>query len=63
MVKSWAETARPCKLGTMPALVHLDGRSKLAVGKWVRVQEIENGNWVRVLVTRVDPDGYFMASR
>lgn len=60
---SWIEKARACKLGTMPALVHLDGRSTLAVGKWVRVQEVENGHWNRVLVTRVDPDGYFMADR
>lgn len=63
MKQTWIEKARPCKLGTIPALVNLDGRSRLEVGKWVRVQETENGNWSSVLVTRVDPDGYFMADR
>lgn len=61
--KKWLEKARPCKLGTIPALVRLDGRSRLEVGRWVRVQEHENGKWAQVQVTRVDPDGYFMASR
>lgn len=55
--------ARPCKLGTMPAMVVLDGRSELAVGKWVRVRECVGGPWSRVLVRRVDPDGYFQADR
>ena len=61
--KRWIEKARPCKLGTIPFLVHLDGRSRLEVGKWVRIQEAENGHWLRVLVTRVDPNGYFMANK
>ena len=59
----WVDGARPCKLGTMPALVRLDKRSTLAVGKWVLVQESENAKWSRVFVTRVDPDGDFMADR
>lgn len=63
MDKDWISKARPCKLGTMPALVRLDGRSSLEVGKRVRVQETENGHWNSVLVTRLDPDGYFMADR
>lgn len=61
--RSWIERARPCKLGTIPCLVHLDGRSRLEVGKWVRVQDAEGGHWFSVLVTRVDPDGYFMADK
>lgn len=60
---NWIETARPCKLGTIPYLVHLDGRSRLKVGRRVRVQDAYNGKWFFVLVTRVDPDGYFMADK
>lgn len=56
---------RPCKLGTMPGLVDLHGADakRLAPGLWVRVRECAGGPWNRVLVTRVDPDGYFMADR
>jgi hypothetical protein len=57
------EAARPCKLGTMPAMVILDGRARLAVGKWVQVRECVGGPWTRVLVQRIDADGYFQADR
>ena len=62
-MSKWNETALPCKLGTIPYLVHIDGRSKFEVGKWVRVQDRENGDWFRVLVTRINSDGYFMADK
>jgi hypothetical protein len=54
-------TARPCKLGTIPHVVQLDGRCTLKVGHWVRVRVRDYGKWISVHVTRVDPDGYFMA--
>lgn len=60
---SWMETARPAKIGTIPMLVRVDGRSTIAVGKWVRIQYAENGNWESVLVTKVSPDGHFFANR
>lgn len=54
---------QPCKIGTQPALVRVDGRSKVEVGRWVRIQEHVNGKWQQVLVRRVDPNGYFQADR
>ena len=59
----WRNGAKSCKLGTVPALVRVDGRSRIAVGRWVRVQEHLNGNWSDVLVTEVHPDGFFKADR
>lgn len=61
--EKFLETARPCKIGTVPAIVQLDGRSRLAVGKCVRVREAVGAKWTRVYVTDVQPDGYFMADR
>lgn len=59
------KNARSCKLGTMPALVWLHGADAkhLAPGRWVRVREMIGGKWSRVLVNRVDSDGYFQADR
>lgn len=59
----WLSTAVPCKLGTVPAIVRLDGRSRLAVGRYVRVQECVGGKWSHVYVTEVQPNGYFNADR
>lgn len=59
----WIDKARPCKIGTIPTVVLLDNRSSLNVGNWVRVQYVENGDWEKVLVTKVQDDGYFMADR
>ena len=58
-----ADTRRACKLGTVPALVWVDGRSTVQPGKWVRVKEAEGGAWTRVYVYEVRDDGYFMADR
>jgi hypothetical protein len=44
-------------------VLHLHGTDKLVVGEWVRVRMTPGGPWERVLVTRADPDGYFMADR
>lgn len=62
-MSDWLDKARPCKLGTMPALVHVHGRDKIAIGSCVRVQEIEGGRWNRVLITAVHIGGYFKADR
>jgi hypothetical protein len=59
----WMDTAKPCKIGTIPMVVHVHGRDNLAVGEHVRIRYLPGGRWERVLVTRVDPDGYFMADR
>lgn len=63
--RKWLEAAIPCKLGTVPAVVHVHGsdRKRLAVGTWVRIRERVGAPWQKVLVTRVDGDGYFMADR
>lgn len=44
-------------------MVILDARSKLEVGKWVRILECVGGKWSRVLVRRIEADGYFQADR
>ncbi len=54
---------QPCKIGTIPAVVRVHGKDKIVVGEWIRIQETENGRWERVLVQRVNPDGYFQADR
>jgi len=59
----WLNAALPCKLGTVPALVHIDGRSRVAVGRYIRVQEARGGKWSQVYVTEVHPDGHFKANR
>lgn len=55
----------PCKIGTIPWVVHLHGSDvpRLAPGEWVRVRLIPGAPWEKVLVTRVDPDGHFFADR
>lgn len=62
-MKRWIETARPAKIGTMPMLVRVDGRSALEVGRWIKVQYAENGKWESVLVTKISPDGHFFADK
>lgn len=61
----FCEIARPAKLGTVPMLLHVHPTDlkKLAVGNYVRVQDALNAKWEPVKVTRLDPDGYFMADR
>lgn len=56
---------QPCKIGTIPMLVwlHRQDAKTIAPGRYVRVKYAVGGCWEQVLVTRVDPDGYFMANR
>jgi len=62
--KTWLEKyGKPCKLGTIPAVVRVHGKDKVTIGGWVRVQECENDKWKSVLVTEVHDDGYFKADR
>lgn len=52
----------PCKLGTMPAVVHaIDRRTPLEVGRVIKIKRQEGGKWETVKVTEVWPCGYFMA--
>jgi hypothetical protein len=53
----------PCKIGTIPMVVQRHRRDRLEVGRYVRIKERSGARWERVLVTRVDPDGYFMADK
>lgn len=60
----WIDKCTSCKIGTMPMLVLVHGADKaMKAGKWIRIKYAEGGRWERVLVTRVDPDGYFMANK
>ena len=53
---------RPCKMGTTPMLVIVDGRYKVAVGKRIRWREAQDGaKWRYAMVKKVSPDGYFFA--
>ena len=62
--RSQKSAPRPCKMGTIPMLVIVDGRTKVAVGKRIRWREAEsNSKWGYALVDRVNPDGYFFAER
>lgn len=56
---------RPCKLGTMPALVVVHGRDvgKIAPGGMIRVRERDGAPWQLVTVRSVNADGYFQADR
>lgn len=56
---------RPCKLGTVPSLVVVHGSdiAKIEPGRYVRVRERDGVPWERVLVRKVNPDGYFQADR
>jgi hypothetical protein len=65
MSLTWLSRAKPCKIGTMPMLVHVHAGDykRMAPGKYARVRYAEGGRWERVLVTRVDQDGYFMANK
>ena len=53
------------KIGTIPALVLVLGtdRHRMTVGRYIRVKEREGGKWTKVLVDRVNDDGYVFASR
>lgn len=62
---SFLDRCTSAKIGTVPMMVyvHAADRRRLAPGLWARIKYYENGNWTRVLITRVDPDGYFMADQ
>jgi hypothetical protein len=54
----------PCKIGTMPMVIHArDKRTPLEVGRVIRIQEEIGGRWTTAIVRRVDSDGYFQADR
>lgn len=54
----------PCKIGTVPKVIFaIDRRTPLEVGRRIRIKETRGDRWQTVLVTRVDPSGYFMADR
>lgn len=59
----WMDTARGCKIGTIPMVVHVHGKDAVKVGRWVRVRYMPGGRWEKVLVTKTEADGYFMADR
>lgn len=64
MKKSWVEKfGRGCKIGTMPAVVRVHGKSVVEAGRYIEIQECEGDKWHQVLVTEVHPDGYFKANR
>jgi len=51
-----------CKIGTIPALVYVDGRCKIEVGNKIRVRETDHGSeWFNVIVDKINYDGYFFA--
>lgn len=53
-----------CKIGTIPAVVYIVGFAKPEVGKWLYVQYKGHGEKpFKVLVDKVNPDGYFFASK
>lgn len=54
---------KPCKLGTVPAVVQVHKADRVEVGRYVRIKECEGDWWHKVLVTQVHPDGYFKADR
>lgn len=61
----WVDRCTPAKIGTVPMVVyvHAADRRRLKPGMWARVQYHENGNWEKVLVRHVGPDGHFFADR
>ena len=56
---------RPCKIGTIPALVVFRYRYKLAVGKVLIVRDPGTGSgWYKVRVLGINPDShYFFCER
>lgn len=52
-----------CKIGTVPALVVVHGRDRIAPGRWIRIKEKQGADWTKVLVRTVQPDGHFQADR
>jgi hypothetical protein len=57
-----AAKPRPCKMGTMPMVVIVDGRCKVEPGKRIRWREAQHGSkWRHARVEKVYPDGYFFA--
>lgn len=40
-----------------------DKRTPFKVGKIIRIKEYKGSPWTTVLVTEIQPDGYFMADR
>lgn len=61
---TWLEKyGRPCKIGTIPALVRVHGKSVVEAGRYILIMECEGDKWHDVLVTEVHANGYFKASR
>lgn len=62
--QTWLEKhGRPCKIGTIPAIVRVNGKSVVEPGRYIEIKECEGDKWHYVLVTQVHPDGYFKADR
>ena len=61
----WLDKCVPCKVGTIPMVlqVHRADWKKMKVGNLIRVKYNEGGRWEKVLLTRIDPDNYFMADK
>ena len=51
-----------CKIGSIPKMKIVDGRCTVAVGNVIRVSDAMHcSQWERVVVRRVNSDGYFFA--
>ena len=59
----WHPNVWPAKLGTQPAVLRVDGRSKVVVGKQIRVKKIGHCMpWFRVTVDRIGPGRHLFVS-
>lgn len=51
-----------CKIGTIPMVIFkVSSRGGLKVGRPAKIQRQRGSKWERVIVNRVDDDGYFQA--
>jgi hypothetical protein len=57
----------PCKIGTIPSLVRICRGYKLALGKRIKVKELQHGKPFEVTITEIQmwqgKPGYFKATR
>lgn len=51
----WLNECVPAKVGTVPMLIRLDMRRRIAIGARVRWQEICHGDYETGIVTNIEP--------
>ena len=55
----WLDRCVPCKVGTIPMMVRVHGKTPVRPNARIKFQDVENGKWRTGIVSSVSHDGHF----